>query len=295
MEVSEAFGLPQKMNPRHAKCCACFAKWSSCTNVPSQKWRPLQKPRLSSLSQYRPSSPNIAPSAKQDLTTSHSAHACQVVARAQTILCHTDEKCLEPIVSKGGQDIINMAPMSHACHEKRLGFKNRQAALVKVDLGRNKTTASFFVRGSAVEMRKGTFVWAGAVKTRGAKREPWLPQEPWVWTHCVGLIFKGWGSDREVAKRSQWQLSAGPRYHRMMHDVQPGTGTVATVSTAPGTLGTVGNWSDDWSVMKRMTRWMGAGTLPKLQARKPRRHRWTALPFPQRAIVPGDYTSECKS
>ena len=137
---------------------------------------------------------------------------------------------------------------------------------------------------------------AGAVKTRGAKREPWLPQEPWVWTHCVGLIFKGWGSDREVAKRSQWQLSAGPRYHRMMHDVQPGTGTVATVSTAPGTLGTVGNWSDDcWSVMKRMTRWMGAGTLPKLQARKPRRHRWTALPFPQRAIVPGDYTSECKS
>ena len=127
----------------------------------------------------------------------------------------------------------------------------------------------------------------------------WAPQCP-----NKKSSFQRFGLQHSNGKCSQWQLSAGPRYHRMMDDVRPGTGTVATVSTALGTFGTfgtvwtVGNWSDDcvmkriWTNGREMMR-IGAGT--KLQAGKPRRHRWTALPFPQRATVPGNDTSRCKT
>ena len=55
----------------------------------------------------------------------------------------------------------------------------------------------------------------------------WAPQCP-----NKKSSFQRFGLQHSSGKCSQWQLSAGPRYHRMMHDVQPGTGTVATVSTA---------------------------------------------------------------
>ena len=55
----------------------------------------------------------------------------------------------------------------------------------------------------------------------------WAPQCP-----NKKSSFQRFGLQHSNGKCSQRQLSAGPRYHRMMDDVQPGTGTVATMSTA---------------------------------------------------------------
>ena len=147
------------------------------------------------------------------------------------------------------------------------------------------------------------WLWAPTqITLRRNMTKLWAPQCP-----NKKSSFQRFGLQHSNGKCSQWQLSAGPRYHRMMDDVQPGTGTVATVNCVRnltfgtfGTVRTVRNWSDDcvmkriWTDGREMVR-TGAGTVPKLQAGKPRRHRWTALPFPQRATVPGNDTSRCKT
>ena len=77
-------------------------------------------------------------------------------------------------------------------------------------------------------------------------------------------LLRGLGSDTAVAHVVH-DSAAGPRYHRMMHDVQPGAGIVATLSTASGTFGTCGTVADMHKCERNLTR-IGAGTLPKLQA-----------------------------